>query len=127
MTIHNVSKPNWMNNPTTEKKLIKLKNALEISEEEAKILLDKIDSDQEVQFDKNQLYQLFSFGLTFSFQESNDKRIAKAERKKLEEEEEQKRKIMLKLAENWFETLSDEQKEYVKTYGYHHCQLVAVG
>jgi len=110
-----------------EMKLMKIKNALNINEEEATKLLDKMNSEEELTFSKKQLHQLMVFGLRFNCEDKEEWR-----NRRLQQEEEMKTNRLkqeetLKKAEVWFETLSKEEQEMVMAYGYEHCKIVAVG
>jgi hypothetical protein len=103
-----------------EMKIIKLKLALNIEEAEAEQLLEKIDSGQELSFSNDQMYQLMVYGLTFHCKDTKENRLR---RQQVEEEIEFNRKAqaeLLKKAEAWVATLTDEQREMAIAYGQAH-------
>lgn len=119
-----VSRPVWSNQTTTfDLKLIKVKTALNVSEDEAKQLIDQIDSNQELSLSDKQLSQLMVYGLRFDVRESHTDRLFRQQREREQAEQKRNWEEMEKKAEEWFATLSPQEQELVKFYGYKHCQL----
>jgi len=130
-TLKYVSNPasNWMQ-LEHDSRLLKVKNALNISEQEAKIIIEKVINSQEMAFDTKQLHELMCYGLEFHsvFDLPQSKRDKISELQKTEQENKKKiEQKNLKKAEVWFSSLPEEEKKFVEILAVNKFQLIATG
>ena len=105
-------------------KLLKIKNGFMCDEDEAKRILEVINSKGNLEITHNQNYNAYKFGIKF-----NSKSFSQIEREaqlKSEREEKEKQLELKRIeARKWFNTLNEKDKEFVKVLAFDFCFTVS--
>jgi len=97
-------------------KLIKIKGSLNCNQEEAEIILQKINFGETIMVSSRDINEMFAYGINCSYDTlENIEKKKKLEEERKQKEENDKKELARKtiLANKWLETLSEEQKEYI--------------
>jgi hypothetical protein len=96
-----------------EMKLLKIKGAFQCDETRAEEILKVINDKGTIESERSVSGELMRFGIYSDFESFEDIEIKK--QRAVEKEEMKKRfEIQKNLANSWFESLSEEEKEYVQ-------------
>lgn len=112
-------------NLSEEMKIVKIKGAFSCDENRAAEILSDVIAGNNIVVDTNIYRNLVSFGMNCCF--SSEEEVKRKQELKVKAKEEHLQYLeKIKRADAWFETLTDEQKEFVQILGYTKFRVSAV-
>ena len=110
---------------TNHIKLMKIRNGFLVSQEEAEVILDKINSKEPFITDINDDACPMTYGIRYD--STSQERIDELAKEKKEAEVRSAHiAIVLEKGIKWLDTLSEEDREMVEVLGFYHFQAYAV-